>query len=190
VPCFLQTVESQCRSHLPTFRKERSTKIERFGAESNRLKIRLLKLLQGVKTETDGTIDQAYLESTDFRTHEQSVVSWISEKLVSQCPFCGKKFTPFRRKHHCRLCGYVLCDPCSKCLNLSSASSYLRVDSATSFNKELKDPAGQKCSSFRICSFCKHMLGMNFFLEYSHSELVSSVNSKFPARSIYLCFRA
>ncbi|KAI8611463.1 hypothetical protein BC830DRAFT_1245144 [Chytriomyces sp. MP71] len=39
--------------------------------------------------------------------------SWQSSDAVSQCKICRRRFTLFLRKHHCRWCGYVVCDSCS-----------------------------------------------------------------------------
>ncbi|KAI9759902.1 MAG: hypothetical protein M4579_002027 [Chaenotheca gracillima] len=38
---------------------------------------------------------------------------WQPDGEVSACPICGKQFTFFYRKHHCRKCGRVVCALCS-----------------------------------------------------------------------------
>ena len=38
---------------------------------------------------------------------------WKSDTLVGHCDKCGAEFTLFRRRHHCRGCGNIFCDPCS-----------------------------------------------------------------------------
>ena len=43
---------------------------------------------------------------------EQSVVPWTDDSLVPLCPDCGHHFGILRRRHHCRLCGSVLCVDC------------------------------------------------------------------------------
>ncbi|KAI8882898.1 FYVE-domain-containing protein [Backusella circina FSU 941] len=55
-----------------------------------------------------------------YRDGEQSVTKWADDKNVTQCPFCEKSFTMFNRKHHCRLCGKVVCGntQCSKLIPL------------------------------------------------------------------------
>jgi DNA-directed RNA polymerase subunit RPC12/RpoP len=32
---------------------------------------------------------------------------------VSACPLCSKSFNLTRRRHHCRACGTLVCQPCS-----------------------------------------------------------------------------
>ena len=39
---------------------------------------------------------------------------WIPDNEVSECQTCMKSFSFLVRKHHCRLCGRVVCGECSK----------------------------------------------------------------------------
>eukprot|EP00808_Paulinella_micropora_P020149 g78770.t1 len=41
-------------------------------------------------------------------------VLWEADDARVNCPVCDKAFGFFRRKHHCRMCGRIVCDPCSK----------------------------------------------------------------------------
>ncbi|KAH9981221.1 FYVE zinc finger-domain-containing protein [Lactifluus volemus] len=46
----------------------------------------------------------------DIRAAEQSITPWQSDADVSQCPLCTASFHPItNRKHHCRLCGKIIC---------------------------------------------------------------------------------
>lgn len=40
--------------------------------------------------------------------------SWEQDVEASSCFGCQKEFTALRRRHHCRRCGNVFCDPCSQ----------------------------------------------------------------------------
>ncbi|KAG1444992.1 hypothetical protein G6F46_008966 [Rhizopus delemar] len=55
-----------------------------------------------------------------YRDGEQSVTKWEDDKLVKKCPYCESTFTLINRKHHCRLCGKIVCGNtrCSKMIPL------------------------------------------------------------------------
>ncbi len=38
---------------------------------------------------------------------------WMPDNLCKTCYNCGESFTIYRRKHHCRICGQIFCNPCS-----------------------------------------------------------------------------
>ena len=40
-------------------------------------------------------------------------VGWIMNDDIDNCMICGKEFYFFRRRHHCRSCGNLVCDSCS-----------------------------------------------------------------------------
>lgn len=44
---------------------------------------------------------------------EKSLVPWIADSEVKFCPICKKQFNVARRRHHCRLCGGIMCAKCS-----------------------------------------------------------------------------
>ena len=49
----------------------------------------------------------------NIQRNRVQAIKWVDSKNVSTCNKCYKEFTLFRRKHHCRSCGYVFCDKCS-----------------------------------------------------------------------------
>jgi hypothetical protein len=73
-------------------------------------------------------------------------VKKVADKYRLECPHCDALFTLSKRRHHCRLCGDVFCDPCSShrvSLPLAGA--------------EFEKPV-------RICDFCnKDVEQGNFF---------------------------
>ena len=54
--------------------------------------------------------------------YEKAVVSWRADSEVDVCPGCSKRFILTRRRHHCRLCGGIMCHKCSQFLPLEYAS--------------------------------------------------------------------
>ncbi|KDR20319.1 1-phosphatidylinositol 3-phosphate 5-kinase isoform X2 [Zootermopsis nevadensis] len=48
---------------------------------------------------------QAY-KDTDFKQY------WMPDSVSKECYDCGERFTTFRRRHHCRVCGQIFCSRC------------------------------------------------------------------------------
>lgn len=40
-------------------------------------------------------------------------VIWTPDEAAPRCKICGDEFTFFRRRHHCRICGGVVCSSCA-----------------------------------------------------------------------------
>ena len=59
---------------------------------------------------------------------------WCPNQTRANCTVCKSKFgTLFRRRHHCRQCGSLVCDPCS------NIRDYV---------------TGYKDIKVRVCTFC------------------------------------
>ncbi|XP_068238143.1 1-phosphatidylinositol 3-phosphate 5-kinase isoform X3 [Palaemon carinicauda] len=52
-----------------------------------------------------GSTPQQYKDS-DFKQY------WLPDSTSVQCYECEEKFTTFRRRHHCRVCGQIFCSRC------------------------------------------------------------------------------
>jgi hypothetical protein len=48
--------------------------------------------------------------ATGFRP---PAVTWVNDVDAPKCMICEQDFNVMRRRHHCRLCGRVVCNPCS-----------------------------------------------------------------------------
>ncbi|XP_052249949.1 1-phosphatidylinositol 3-phosphate 5-kinase-like isoform X3 [Dreissena polymorpha] len=48
---------------------------------------------------------QVYRDS-DFKQY------WMPDSSCRECYECGDRFTTFRRRHHCRICGQIFCNSC------------------------------------------------------------------------------
>jgi hypothetical protein len=44
-----------------------------------------------------------------FRVYEQQIVTWQEDSSVNSCQYCHLRFSAVNRKHHCRLCGRIMC---------------------------------------------------------------------------------
>ena len=92
---------------------------------------------------------QWHSEQVDFSDSMPTLefsVKKVEDALRPNCPHCDAIFTLSKRRHHCRLCGDVFCDPCSS----------HRVD------LPLEGPEFEK--PVRVCDFCnKDIEKGNFF---------------------------
>jgi hypothetical protein len=52
-------------------------------------------------------------KSNTFRQH-RCEEEWDSDSTSSECSNCLNRFKLLRRRHHCRACGKLVCDPCSQ----------------------------------------------------------------------------
>lgn len=98
------------RSHTIYFKEIRHMRLEPYNSETNKLLMRLDKLLFNLP-----------LRPAARKEHERSIVPWIDETHVNLCPNCAKNFHVTRRKHHCRLCGAIMCHNCTSYLSLLDA---------------------------------------------------------------------
>jgi len=76
----------------------------------------------------------------------QNVV-WVPDGSVSKCMRCDASFTFTKRKHHCRLCGAVVCSDCSNYkLSLVDVQQDIRVckHCYKDYRKETKKPKKKK----------------------------------------------
>ncbi|XP_043233672.1 rabenosyn-5-like [Amphibalanus amphitrite] len=89
-------------SHMTLFKRVRDERVDHLSRETNKLIIRLDKLLTKLPADP-----------VKRKAHERSVVAWVEDDAINLCPDCGRSFGLTRRKHHCRLCGFVMCARCS-----------------------------------------------------------------------------
>ena len=76
------------------------------------------------KTSENIILHSAHETKTQSRKHSRqsspkrpkSRKSWSGDSEYKSCQQCNKTFSLFIRRHHCRYCGRVLCDKCSKYL--------------------------------------------------------------------------
>ncbi|GAB0099419.1 rabenosyn-5 [Sergentomyia squamirostris] len=144
----VQEVGVDC-DHTAYFKAVRNPRLERYATETNKLIIRLHKLL------TDRPRDPI-----QRKMHEQERVPWLDGKSVKLCPSCAKSFHLTRRQHHCRLCGSIMCHMCSRFLDVNAAECLLNPSGeSTPTNIEAQGPdRDTDPNSLRICEHCLHLL--------------------------------
>ena len=117
---------------------------------------------------------------------EQSVVDWQDDAAVLHCPFCQQEFSNYGfRRHHCRLCGRVVCGDlltdCSQEVGLSVATSKLPFShyprssrlTVSVTDDGTEKAVGQVEVDVRMCKDCGHTV-------FSRSEFAATLAFKPP----------
>ncbi|KAI4105244.1 MAG: hypothetical protein LQ339_003575 [Xanthoria mediterranea] len=106
---------------------------------------------------------------TQRKQLEQSVVAWEDDASVARCPFCQQEFSTYTfRRHHCRLCGRVVCgDPLTDC------SAEVGLNVAAGSNQSTEKPSGEVGVDIRMCKECKK-------IAFSKQDFTESVAHKPP----------
>lgn len=104
------------RDHTQEFLQIRRKTVDRAYLDVTRLEKRLTKLTQLLSnppennTSNGGFLWSVGLLKNQRRQLEQKVVAWEDDTGVTNCPYCNQTFSKLGiRKHHCRLCGRVVC---------------------------------------------------------------------------------
>ena len=95
---------------------------------------------------------------------------WQPDDAHKCCVLCGARFTFFRRRHHCRKCGRILCANCSRC--------------------RVSVPIGnaKKAKTVRVCGLCSCPIltlpdsvlqYVQLFLQYSSQDRLLRVCHRF-----------
>ena len=71
---------------------------------------------------------------------EASREFWMPDDQVKECFECNDKFTTFRRRHHCRVCGQIFCHKCS---DFEIPAHLIKPNTP---------------GSIRVCTFCRSLV--------------------------------
>ncbi len=89
-----------------------------------------------------------------LRIYEQMAISWQADEAASHCRVCARPFTLIsRRKHHCRICGFVICGDasCSRFFSLTDSPVPLAAEPSASGSFE-------GSAAVRCCMLCERIL--------------------------------
>ncbi|KAF8120946.1 FYVE zinc finger-domain-containing protein, partial [Boletus edulis] len=142
----------------------------------------------------NGVVQSPVLQGAkaDVRAAEQRIAPWQEDAAVSKCPLCTASFHPLtNRKHHCRLCGQIICSlptkrpqrpqPCSILFIVDSKTRKIEQvgegvhygvtrRASTGSNEKEKDESLADDEKFlkgvRVCRNCKPILS-SFYQEVS-----------------------
>eukprot|EP00037_Helgoeca_nana_P010184 m.89534 g.89534 ORF g.89534 m.89534 type:complete len:219 (-) comp20066_c0_seq1:2319-2975(-) len=117
------------RTHMSAFRSRRhahrTTPDATIQEEAVEWKVLLLeKLMYG---------EQLCRPLMDRREYEEGIARWADDAAFPVCPVCSStRFGLLTRRHHCRLCGTVMCGTCSLHLTAMAAervvNTFLQYD--------------------------------------------------------------
>lgn len=179
--------------HTDSFVAIRRNKVERQNLEIQRLEKRLTKLTQLLAYPPDEAVGGggglltpvASLagQKNARKQLEQSVVTWEEDANVPRCPFCQQEFSWSFRRHHCRMCGRVVCaDTQTEC----SGEVGLNVNKPASNgagNEKTDAPKGGHISvDVRMCRDCKHTI-------FAKRDFQDAVTLKPPDQRAYETLR-
>ncbi|CAF0919780.1 unnamed protein product [Didymodactylos carnosus] len=178
------------RSHMDKFRKFRKEKLDKTSIDMTQLLLRLEQL----------TNDSVPKDKKERKKYEQDVVEWLDDTSVKLCPSCAKQFGISKRKHHCRLCGFVMCNNCSEFLPFLKAryliepisknsvttvsatvsdgnamfrrsNSYTSLTSTLTMDDSIGPSSTGDDSYLRICLACRYTLQKRHQqIKFMHSE--------------------
>ncbi|PBP28173.1 vacuolar segregation protein pep7 [Diplocarpon rosae] len=169
------------RDHTTDFFAMRRKKLDKEYLEISRLEKRLTKLTQLLAhppeefTGSNSGLLSLSGQKNPRKVLEQSVVTWEEDARVTKCPLCQQEFGTWSfRRHHCRLCGRVVCaDPRTSC----STEVGLNVTTMTDIQSEKKGTAGLGID-VRMCRDCKSTV-------FSKKDFAAEVSHKPPDQRSY-----
>lgn len=184
--------------HTKTFAEIRRKKVERQNLEIQRLEKRLTRLTQLLANPPEEQVGSggsllapvANLagQKNARKQLEQSVVTWEEDAKVPRCAFCQQEFSWSFRRHHCRICGRVVCsDLQTACstevgLNVNKPMSNGTAPNRTSREKPDAPTSNHINVDVRMCRDCKTTI-------FSKRDFAESVSQKPPDQRAYETMR-
>lgn len=149
------------RNHFEEFASIRRKTVDKEYLEVSRLEKRLTKLTQLLANlpPDQGSGSGSLLwplsgAKSQQKALEQSIITWEEDAKVSNCPFCQQEFSTYSfRRHHCRLCGRVVCGDLR-----TGCSTEIGLNVAAGTNRNSEKGSNQVSIDVRMCKDCKHTL--------------------------------
>ncbi|KAI9816303.1 MAG: carboxypeptidase Y-deficient [Pycnora praestabilis] len=163
------------RDHTKDFTAIRRRAVDKAYLEVSRLEKRLTKLTQLLtaipveqSTGSGGLLWSLTGAKNQRKLLEQSVVTWEEDASISSCPFCQQEFSNYSfRRHHCRLCGRVVCgDPRTRC------------STEIGLNVAAQKALGAISIDVRMCQDCKSLI-------FSKRDFANELANKPPDMRAY-----
>ena len=166
----MQTIGAS-RGHFEYLNQVRRNRSQWYQEQTDKLLERLEKVT---------TIDAPAEEQKKLL--EKQVVVWVNDGDVRLCPSCAKSFNLTRRRHHCRLCGAIMCNACSQFIDYEEARALLDPSEALSRAPEEINPR-QTLSVLGAASSLKNSIRRG-----STTSLLSVVSQNKDQTNVRMCF--
>ncbi|CEP62367.1 phosphatidylinositol-3-phosphate binding protein LALA0_S05e04060g [Lachancea lanzarotensis] len=148
------------RNRTTEFHRLRNSRTEDRQLQLLQLENRFVRLMNGIlriNARHQGLMLASFRIPMEVAQLERTVVPWTPDNFATACNLCKKHFGLTLRKHHCRLCGKIVCDSaetgCSNNIpvtNLVNAAFNLPIT-------KLADASDIE-TSIRVCSSCVQSL--------------------------------
>ena len=105
-PGYVDAKELPVTNHIEDFKLKRQAAIER-------LELGIVRLEKRISVLSEFKDIEGGVGAVPFNEYCQRIVPWEDDEKYAICPICEKtRFGLLKRKHHCRLCGVVMCGDC------------------------------------------------------------------------------
>lgn len=98
---------------------------------------------------------------------------WVKDEDVLSCYTCKTIFGWFVRKHHCRFCGNIFCNPCSS-QNALIPEELLSQDSKIGTFNEFVSKKWTKSQEYRVCNECKNLIEFTHIVKNNIQQFYDS----------------
>ncbi|SCU83745.1 LAMI_0C04456g1_1 [Lachancea mirantina] len=150
------------RDRTAVFSKARKSNNEDRDLRELQLEHRFIRLVNGivyVYRVFEGTFMASLRISAEISKLEKSIVPWERDEFAIRCYICETAFAITVRKHHCRLCGKVVCDnEINNCSNLLPLKNLINAAADLPLKITAQTGADVLDIEIRICAVCLQSL--------------------------------
>jgi hypothetical protein len=116
----------------------------RMGQPEKEMKVDLEELMDNeTMSEEQGKGKGKGKGKSVLQSTKKSLGYWATDKSAAKCCGCDKRFSILVRKHHCRCCGQIFCEHCTRDMRIIPSISLFRPFRCCEECTRLIDATGQ-----------------------------------------------